>query len=203
MTLLLLLCLLALVPVGCVPLTRTLGRRAGVPVALLLLAAAALVLPQGADVLAGRTVEWSHPWVASLGVTLAFRLDGLGLVFVLLALVIGAVVFVFSARYLPDRANTGFYVVMTAFTYAMVALVLADDLVVLTDPKGALPPYDAVVMVSGKRAGDRRLMAALEPLIGKVSVEAMRTANYSVDRDSGKLSPAAAARVLEADLRLK
>lgn len=131
MTLLLLLCLLALVPVGCVPLTRTLGRRAGVPVALLLLAAAALVLPQGADVLAGRTVEWSHPWVASLGVTLAFRLDGLGLVFVLLALVIGAVVFVFSARYLPDRANTGFYVVMTAFTFAMVALVLADDLVVL------------------------------------------------------------------------
>ncbi len=81
--------------------------------------------------------------------------------------------------------------------------IAADDLVVLTDPKGALPPYDAVVLVSGKRAGDRRLMAALEPLIGKVSVEAMRTANYSVDRDSGKQSPAEAARILEADFRLK
>ncbi len=81
--------------------------------------------------------------------------------------------------------------------------IAADDLVVLTDPKGALPPYDAVVLVSGKRAGDRRLMAALEPLIGKVSVEAMRSANYSVDRDSGKANPAEAARTLETELKLK
>lgn len=79
--------------------------------------------------------------------------------------------------------------------------IAADDLVVLTDPKGALPPYDAVVLVSGKRAGDRRLMAALKPLIGKVSVEAMRTANYSVDRDAGKATPAEAARALEAELK--
>ncbi|MDP2260313.1 MAG: ABC transporter permease/substrate-binding protein [Caulobacter sp.] len=81
--------------------------------------------------------------------------------------------------------------------------IAADDLVVLTDPKAALPPYDAVVLVSPKRAGDARLMAVLEPLIGAVSVEAMRTANYSVDRDAGKATPAGAARVLEADLRLK
>ncbi len=80
--------------------------------------------------------------------------------------------------------------------------IAADDLVVLTDPKGALPPYDAVVLVSGKRAGDRRLMAALEPLIGKVSVEAMRAANYSVDRDSGKATPAEAARQFETQLQL-
>lgn len=78
--------------------------------------------------------------------------------------------------------------------------IAADDLVVLTDPKGALPPYDAVVLVSGKRAGDRKLMAALEPLIGKVSVEAMRAANYSVDRDGDKATPAEAARALEAAL---
>jgi osmoprotectant transport system permease protein len=79
--------------------------------------------------------------------------------------------------------------------------IAADDLVVLTDPKAALPPYDAVVLVSGKRAGDARLMAALQPLIGAVSVEAMRTANYSVDRDAGKATPAEAARTLEAALR--
>lgn len=79
--------------------------------------------------------------------------------------------------------------------------IAADDLVVLTDPKGALPPYDAVVLVSGRRAGDARLMAALRPLIGRVGVEAMRTANYSVDRDSGKLSPAAAAGELAKTLK--
>ena len=71
--------------------------------------------------------------------------------------------------------------------------IAANDLVVLTDPRGALPPYDAVILISPKRAADARLLKALKPLVGAVSVEAMRTANYSVDRDEGKLSPAAAA----------
>jgi osmoprotectant transport system permease protein len=75
--------------------------------------------------------------------------------------------------------------------------IAADKLVVLGDPKGALPPYDAVILVSPKRAGDARLLDALKPLVGSISVEAMRAANYSVDRDRGKLSPAQAARELE------
>ena len=75
--------------------------------------------------------------------------------------------------------------------------IAADGLVVLTDPKAAIPPYDAVVLIAPGRAGDRRLIEALQPLIGKVSVEAMRAANYSVDRDEAKASPAEAARALE------
>nr|MEA2797195.1 osmoprotectant transport system substrate-binding protein opuBD [Phenylobacterium sp.] len=78
--------------------------------------------------------------------------------------------------------------------------IAADKLVILTDPKGAIPPYDAVVLISPKRAGDRRLTGALKPLIGKISVEAMQGANYSVDRDQGKASPAEAARALESRL---
>ena len=42
---------------------------------------------------------------------------------------------------------------------------------------------------------------ALAPLVGKISVEAMRAANYSVDRDDHKLGPAQAARQLGASLR--
>ncbi|MFN3523234.1 MAG: glycine betaine ABC transporter substrate-binding protein [Phenylobacterium sp.] len=80
--------------------------------------------------------------------------------------------------------------------------IAADDLLVLADPKGAIPPYDAVVLVSPKRADDARLRRALEPLIGGVPVEAMRAANLSVDRDQDKLSPAEAARRLERDLGL-
>ncbi len=72
----------------------------------------------------------------------------------------------------------------------------ADKLVTLTDPKGALPPYDAVILISPKRAGDERLLAALKPLVGSISVEAMRAANYAVDRDQGKVSPAEAASAL-------
>lgn len=75
--------------------------------------------------------------------------------------------------------------------------IAADNLVVLTDPKGAIPPYDAVILISPKAAADPRLVAALRPLVGKVTVEAMRAANYSVDRDKGKSSPAQAAQALE------
>ncbi|HEY0647299.1 glycine betaine ABC transporter substrate-binding protein [Phenylobacterium sp.] len=74
--------------------------------------------------------------------------------------------------------------------------IAADRLVVLADPKGAIPPYDAVILISPKRAGDRRLVEAMRPLVGAISVEAMRAANYSVDRDAGKVTPAEAARSL-------
>ncbi len=74
--------------------------------------------------------------------------------------------------------------------------IAADRLTVLTDPRGAIPPYDAVILVSPKRAGDARLLGALRPLVGSISVEAMRAANYSVDRDLDKLTPTEAARAL-------
>ena len=75
--------------------------------------------------------------------------------------------------------------------------IAADKLVILSDPKGAIPPYDAVVLISPKRAGDQRLVGALQPLIGKIGVQAMQAANYSVDRDQQKASPAQAARALD------
>jgi len=78
--------------------------------------------------------------------------------------------------------------------------IAADKLLVLTDPKGAIPPYDAVVLISPKRAGDQRLTRALKPLIGAIPVGAMQAANYSVDRDAGKASPAQAARTIEKGL---
>ena len=80
--------------------------------------------------------------------------------------------------------------------------IASDDLVVLTDPRHALPPYDAVVLISPKRANDALLLAALKPLIGKIPVEAMRAANLTVDRDTDKASPAEAAKALETKLGL-
>ncbi|MEO7026042.1 MAG: glycine betaine ABC transporter substrate-binding protein, partial [Caulobacteraceae bacterium] len=74
--------------------------------------------------------------------------------------------------------------------------IAAEHLTVLADPRHALPPYDAVILLSPKRAGDRRLRQALRPLLGAIPVTAMRAANYSVDRDGDKLTPAAAARDL-------
>ncbi|WP_419827280.1 ABC transporter permease/substrate-binding protein [Sphingomonas sp.] len=76
--------------------------------------------------------------------------------------------------------------------------IAADDLVVLGDPRHALPGYDAILLVDGAHARDPRLVAALRPLIGAIPVAAMRVANYMVDRDAGKRRPAEAARWLEA-----
>jgi osmoprotectant transport system permease protein len=74
--------------------------------------------------------------------------------------------------------------------------VATDGLAVLGDPRRAIPGYDAILMVAPKRARDSRFTAALQPLINRIAVEAMREANAMVDRDERKASPEAAARWL-------
>ncbi len=74
--------------------------------------------------------------------------------------------------------------------------IAADDLVVLSDPKQAIPPYDAVILLSPKRAADPKFVATLHPLVGAIPVETMRKANLSVDRDEDKQTPAQAADTL-------
>jgi osmoprotectant transport system permease protein len=76
-----------------------------------------------------------------------------------------------------------------------------EHLRVLDDPKGAIPAYDAVVLISPKRADDARLRRALQPLIGRIAGDRMRQANLMVDRDREKATPARAAAFLETGLR--
>lgn len=64
---------------------------------------------------------------------------------------------------------------------------------VLDDPRHAIPPYDAILLVSPKRVGDRAFIAALRPLIDAITVETMRDANR---RASEGASPEAVARWL-------
>ena len=80
--------------------------------------------------------------------------------------------------------------------------IAAEHLTVLTDPKGAIPGYDAILMLSPAYADDAKMIAVLKPLIGAIPVEAMRQANYLVDRDTDKRSPDQAAVWLERRLRL-
>ncbi len=120
------------VSVALVPLYNAwLGRSAGWPLAASYLLAAGVLWPVVPAVLAGEEPAWAVPWVPALGVEFALRADGLGVVFALIALLIGAVVFTYSTRYLGPGPQLSFYLTMTAFTLSMVGLVLADDLVVL------------------------------------------------------------------------
>jgi osmoprotectant transport system permease protein len=79
--------------------------------------------------------------------------------------------------------------------------IAADDLVILSDPRAALPPYDAVILLSPKRADDPRLRRALAGLVGSIPVGRMQTANYSVDRDADKQTPRQAALALAKAIR--
>ena len=74
------------------------------------------------------------------------------------------------------------------------------DLITLDDPQQSLPPYDAMLLISPKRAGDGALLAALSPLIGAISIERMRKANMLLAAGQGQQSPAAAARALWNDI---
>ncbi|MET0278970.1 MAG: ABC transporter permease/substrate-binding protein [Pseudorhodoplanes sp.] len=56
------------------------------------------------------------------------------------------------------------------------------DLVTLEDPKRVIPPYDAVLLFSPKRANDAALANALKPLAGAIDVALMREANLRANR---------------------
>lgn len=75
------------------------------------------------------------------------------------------------------------------------------DLKVLADPKGALPPYDAILLVSPAHANDAAFIDALKPLLGAIDLKTMQQANLMVDRPDDKKSPDEAARWLEGKLR--
>jgi osmoprotectant transport system permease protein len=74
--------------------------------------------------------------------------------------------------------------------------IAAQDLLALEDPKHAIPSYDAVVLISPRRAADPILRRALAPLIGAIPIERMRVANFMVDRSSDKAPPKQAAQFL-------
>jgi osmoprotectant transport system permease protein len=80
--------------------------------------------------------------------------------------------------------------------------IAAHDLLVLEDPAGALPPYDAMILLGPTVADDPRVVCALAPLRGALPVPLIRQANLMVDRERDKATPAAAAAWLLTQTRI-
>jgi osmoprotectant transport system permease protein len=80
--------------------------------------------------------------------------------------------------------------------YTSDGLIAKYDLVVLDDPSHAIPPYDAILLLAPKRAGDEALQAALKPLLGKIDITTMREANLRASGGDAAASPDAVARWL-------
>ena len=76
--------------------------------------------------------------------------------------------------------------------------IAAQDLLVLEDPRQAIPPYDAVLLVARKRAADTAFIETLRPLIGAIDVARMREANRRAIATGG--SPDEAARWLSGEI---
>jgi osmoprotectant transport system permease protein len=80
--------------------------------------------------------------------------------------------------------------------YTSDGLIAKYDLVVLDDVRHAIPPYDAMVLLAPKRAGDQALRDALQPLLGKITIATMREANLRAAGNDATSSPDAVARWL-------
>jgi osmoprotectant transport system permease protein len=62
--------------------------------------------------------------------------------------------------------------------------IAALDLTVLQDERGAIPPYDAIILAGPRLVRERRdVLAALAALAGRIDADEMRRMNLAVDQD--------------------
>jgi osmoprotectant transport system permease protein len=94
-----------------------------------------------------------------------------------------------------EAARSGQVDVISAFSTD--GRIVSYDLVVLEDDRGAIPPYDAVVLASARLAREHpEAVEALRALAGKVDAERMRRMNVAVD-ESQETPAVVAERFLE------
>ena len=93
------------------------------------LAAVASMIPPIFD---GRILRYEAQWMPTLGLNIAFRLDGLSLLFAILILGIGLLVILYARYYLSDADQAGrFYAYLLLFMASMIGVVLSNNLLVL------------------------------------------------------------------------
>ena len=72
------------------------------------------------------------PWAPSLGLSLSFHFDGLGVMFATLITAVGVLIIEYAARYLDGHRDAGkFFISLFAFIGAMLGVVLADNVLTL------------------------------------------------------------------------
>lgn len=101
----------------------------------------------------------------------------------------------FNPSFMYPALSSGEVDVISAFSSD--GRIAANGFIVLEDPKGAVPSYEAMLMVAPGRSNDKEFLAVIQPLIGAIPVDKMREANYMVDRSDDKKSPAQAAAWLD------
>jgi osmoprotectant transport system permease protein len=107
----------------------------------------------------------------------------------------------YQPNFLYRAASGGDVDVITAFSSD--GRVAQYGLTLLADPKQALPPYDAVLLIGPAHAHDQAMLAALKPLVGAINLATMQKANLMVDRDRDKQTVAETAFWLDRQIQDK
>lgn len=132
MVLPLVLSLLVVIALAAPFLDRLLGRTAGWLLAVVMLALGAVVAVDAPRIIAdGEVIEFSAQWMPVIDVSFSLLLDGIGLLFVILILGVGALIMAYSASYFSRGKHGDYYMLMALFAAAMFGLVVADDVVLL------------------------------------------------------------------------
>ncbi|HEY5601478.1 MAG TPA: monovalent cation/H+ antiporter subunit A [Gammaproteobacteria bacterium] len=83
-------------------------------------------------VFAGDTIILRLAWIPALNLNVAFRLDGLGLLFALLILGIGLLIILYARYYLSEQDSMGrFYCYLLLFMGSMLGIVLSENIIQL------------------------------------------------------------------------
>ncbi|MCW5619073.1 MAG: monovalent cation/H+ antiporter subunit A, partial [Nitrosomonas sp.] len=103
---------------------------------LVTLIALAFLLPFITGAFSGQVVVQSVSWIpllaSGLGLDFAFRLDGLGLLFVLLILCIGLLIILYARYYLSERDDMGrFYAYLLMFMGSMLGIATSENIIQL------------------------------------------------------------------------
>jgi multicomponent K+:H+ antiporter subunit A len=128
-----LLVLIVLLPFAGVMIPVLLARRGRTTIAwasgLVPLVTFGLLVHLGRRVFAGEVITASRPWIEFLGLEIAFRLDGLAMLFAGLILAIGLLVIVYARYYLGAEDPFGrFHAMLLGFMGAMLGIALSDNL---------------------------------------------------------------------------
>jgi len=107
----------------------------------------------------------------------------------------------YQANFMYRAVASGDVEVITAFSSD--GRIAQYGLKLLSDPKGALPPYDAVLLVAPGRARNKPLLAALGRLVGSIPLASMQRANLEVDRETDKRTPQEVAHTLDRMIELR
>ncbi|MDP1558685.1 MAG: monovalent cation/H+ antiporter subunit A [Nitrosomonas sp.] len=91
-----------------------------------------LLLPLAVDTFAGQTLVQRLSWIPTVGLDVAFRLDGLALLFALLILGIGLLIILYARYYLSERDDMGrFYAYLLLFMGSMLGIALSENIIQL------------------------------------------------------------------------